>query len=634
MSDHLRVVEGRSCLNGWWDFQPLYEPPTGPVRVPEDGWETGRYLVPSWWTKPTDAVRRRGEKYYTSRPDLWRAPELAAGDWEFLYDAFGYPTEWSRTRSGWARRRLRLGALPPERRRYLCFEAVMPRATLLINGRVVGTHLHPTLPFEVDVTTDLREGENELAVLIEDYLRDERGRPRVPTGNWVPFGYSGIWQDVWLIERGAVFVGDVTIRASTRRRVLSVRWEVTNRTAERRRVELLADVRPWRRGTDPRRVEPLLAWPRVRLDVPAGGTVVHEATVPWPRRAAWWYPEAPALHWLVSSLTEQGRVWDVAAERFGFREIWIDGPHLRLNGHVWHLFSDWGHKLAPYYLTEAWIRKWFGMIRDANMNHTRLHTHPHPRLTLELADEEGILVTGETGLHGSGAGQAAESPDYWEAARDHIRRFVRRDKNHPCLILWSVGNEMRWNSADKRMILAELPALRKLFAELDPTRPAYHEGDSSLWNEREQLIVSRHYDKACCGLGWWDRTQPLHAARWRCITTAGRTIPCTWPATVPLPSFGPWTWQRRRMPPGSLKPAAPWVCAVSVRGTFRASRTCGWRSGMWRSGTRTGQRRASNRGGCLRTPASSPSGSAGALTRRTTVSASRLMPFGRLPCWI
>ncbi len=168
-------------------------------------------------------------------------------------------------------------------------------------------------------------------------------------------------------------------------------------------------------------------------------------------------------------------------------------------------------KRRPTIIPRVWIRQWFGMIRDANMNHSRLHTHPHPRAYLDLADEEGILITGETGIFGSGGSQAADSEEYWANARDHVRRFAKRDKNHPSIVLWSVENEMRWNRYETNLTMQELPKLKKLCNDLDPTRPAYHEGDSSLWNEKRQDIISRHYGKECSGTGWWDRAMPLHS---------------------------------------------------------------------------------------------------------------------------
>ena len=292
-----------------------------------------------------------------------------------------------------------------------------------------------------------------------------------------------------------------------------------------RMVTCAADVTPWRKGRAPFGTRAVLALGRRTLAVPpcSTATVVFEAR--WPR-AQWWAPEHPALYWLRTRLDAMGHECDLHAERFGFREVWLDGPHLMLNDHPIHLFSDWGHKVTPFHHTEAWIRQWFGMLRDAHMNHTRLHTHPHLPLTLDIADEEGILITGETGIHGSGANQAADTPAFWDHARDHIRRFVQCDKNHPSLILWSVENEMRWNRDTTTLAREELPKLRALFNELDPTRPAYHEGDSSLWNERTQPLISRHYNKECSGLGWWQRTQPLHSGEMALYHYAGPNNTC------------------------------------------------------------------------------------------------------------
>jgi hypothetical protein len=240
----------------------------------------------------------------------------------------------------------------------------------------------------------------------------------------------------------------------------------------------------------------------------------------WPD-AQWWDPAHPALYQLRMTLSENGRIHERVYERFGFREVWVDGPDIMLNDHPVHMFSDWGHKATPYYYTDGWIRQWFGMMRDGNLNHSRLHTHPHPTRILDIADEEGILITGEAGLHGSGGAQAADSDAYWQAAADHVRRFVHRDVNRPCVLMWSVENEMRWNRDETDRYQRELPRLKTLFNELDPTRPAYHEGDTSLWNERDVDIVSRHYGKECAGIGWWDRERPLHSGEMSVYHYAG-----------------------------------------------------------------------------------------------------------------
>ena len=498
-------IEKRICLNGWWDFQPVGDAVTA-TAVPAQGWCKAQYLVPSFWTKLPDGVRQKGEKYFAGRKDIFKTPGAVTADTEFLFDAFGYPVGWSLTRRAWVRRTVELAELFPGERWFLEFEAAEPKPTLFVNGRRICAHIHPTLPLVADVTEYLQVGANEIALFIDDYDRDENSRIKVPNGSWNVARHCGIWQDVHLVRRGDIRVENVIIRPSVRQQRLEIIWELANATGVERTVEVIPSVHAWDRSSRLAFPATALALSPFIVTVPANGRVTHSLQAPW-AEAKLWQPESPNLYVLKTAMAGQ----ETHSERFGFREVWIAGGDLMLNGYPLHLFSDWGHKPTPYCFTENWIRQWFGMIRDANMNHSRLHTHPHPQLIMDLADEEGILITGETGIHGSGAALAADSPEFWDAARDHIRRFVKRDKNHPCIVLWSVENEARWNPHTTRQLEETLPQLRKLFNELDPTRPAYHEGDSSLWNESEQDIISRHYYKACAGTGWWEKDRPLHS---------------------------------------------------------------------------------------------------------------------------
>jgi hypothetical protein len=159
----------RRYLNGRGDLHPG-------AGTPGDDWAAGAFIAPSWWTKPVDAGRP-GDRSVKAISD----EQLAAGQ-PYLFDTWRYPIAWARMRAAWLRRRI--DAQPrPGRRLHLCFEAVGPRATLLVNGREAGSHLHPALPFEVDATHLLRPGDNEIALRIEDFHRDHLNRPTVPTGN-------------------------------------------------------------------------------------------------------------------------------------------------------------------------------------------------------------------------------------------------------------------------------------------------------------------------------------------------------------------------------------------------------------------------------------------------------------------
>jgi hypothetical protein len=499
-----------TCLNGYWDFLPVFDAQPG-LTVPQSGWIADTYLVPSLWTRPLDAVRKKGERYYHQGKK-----EHFTDEHEFLYDSFEYPCSWSATHSAWVRRTFSVDTLKASSRYFLLFEGVLPKSRYFVNGAPVGDHDDPTLPLEIDITEQLHAGVNEIAVLIDKYDRNEGKRILVPGGNGFILDNAGIWQDVFLIERGDVYVEDVTIVTSVRKKSMTVRAIIHNSSDRPRATTLAMSVSDWRKGKSEHASKVVKRIPEQRCNLRPRQSKIVEITVPWPT-ARLWYPEQPHLYVLSAQVREQDNIVDSMSERFGFREVWVDGPKIILNDYPLHIFSDWGHKASHFHLTEEWIRKWFGMLRDANMNHSRLHAHPHPRLYLDLADEEGILITNETAIFGAGKNQASEDARYWENARRHVQAFVKRDKNHPSLILWSVENEMRWNEdvagdskgVESNLLRRELPKLRELFNQLDPTRVAYHDGDTTLWNEGEQVLLSRHYGKGCSGYSWWDRKQPL-----------------------------------------------------------------------------------------------------------------------------
>ncbi|MEX0325158.1 MAG: glycoside hydrolase family 2 protein [Puniceicoccaceae bacterium] len=506
----MKFRDTMQCLNGWWDYVPAGSADKE-GSVPNEGWAESRYLVPSIVDKSLAGVRKKGETYYTEHLTEDPSP-FCDGEHEFLFDNHEYPVEWLAANSGWARRTVRVAPLEPGKRRFLRLDAVAGRSEIWIDGQQVSINNDAFLPNEIDVTDYLTGGNHELAVLVRDYERlpEDTKKTLAPSGNMMTSHMRGIWQDVWLFERSDVHIVDTTIRTSVRKQTLTVISEIHNASTEERTVNLQLTVAEWARGDEPFGKTPVLELPIHTVAIAAGETRTIELTVPW-QEAKLWQPEAPNLYWLCSRLVEGETTRDQVAERFGFREVWIEGPDFILNGYPIHFFSDWGHKVNQLHHTEAWNRCWFAMMKRENMNHSRLHTHPHPELIMDLADEEGIFITGETGIHGSGGEQAADEAAFWEAAREHITRYIRRDKNHPSLLLWSVENEMRWNQDTSSKTKEELPKLYQLFRELDPTREAYHEGDSSLWNESEQAIMSRHYGKECGGYGWWDKQRPLHA---------------------------------------------------------------------------------------------------------------------------
>ena len=490
------------CLNGWWDFLPGNEN-SDTSLPPREGWIKKAYLVPSWFKQFSDICKKKSDKYYLDkRLDLSSIEDVDDSEIEYLFNTMDYPNEWNSLKSAWAKRLLSVEP-KPGKRYFIVAEGTSPSATLFINGKPAAKHRDPMLPMECDITQYLKNGDNEIAFLMEGYDLSPNGKRMWPSGNMATRENMGLWQNIYLVEKNEVYLEDVIIITSVREKTLTLKYTVKNDTGNNKEVTIVPNVTEYPSNT------PVFDLPAMKLIAAAGSFSEIECCVEW-ENPKLWDVSNPNLYWLKTQLRENDKKIDQMTERFGFREIWIDGYNIMLNGHIQRLYYDWGHKVTQFNYTEGWLKKWFWMIRDFNMNGSRLHTHPHPRLVLDLADEYGILITCESAIHGSGRAHATDHEKFWTNAENHIRNFVKRDKNHPSVILWSCENEMRYNMEDSDLTLINLPKLRGIIEDLDTSRPAYHDGDSSLWDEKEQTFISRHYYKTCSGLGWWDKSGPLH----------------------------------------------------------------------------------------------------------------------------
>ncbi len=468
-------------LNDWWDFQPVPHPDTTvpiiPDAVPAEGWQKAAYLVPGFFTDPA------------------------------------YHASWRESRSGWMRTRFTIDIVPEGMRAVLLIHAAIPQAHMFINGQHVAVQDDMFIGSEVDVTEALQTGTNELAVFLTEFpetphpLSETTMTIAVPWGCCISLEHAGIWQDVTLEWRPATCIDGVTIQTSVREGQLTARVRVCHHGDQPFRGVLSGAV------DDEGQV--ILSLPSAEIFLSPGE--MQEVTL----CAAWtdyrpWNPHDPYLYHLVLSLTGDAGVVDAQRTRFGFREIWIEGHRIMLNGRPQRWAGEWGHKAHSHWLRPEYVRQWYAQLKDLHMHYARMHTFPHPEYFLDIADEMGILVCQETAIHGS-VWRGNDGSGFWEAARAHVQHMVARDKNHPSLVLWSVENEMRWALSSVPSAKEELPHLRALFNDLDPTRPAYHDGDSGLWDEDAQAIISRHYGTNCHGWGWWDKRRPLHAGemgRW------------------------------------------------------------------------------------------------------------------------
>lgn len=326
----------------------------------------------------------------------------------------------------------------------LRFDGVESMYRVWLNGGEVGIGTGSRLAQEFDVTALVRPGENVLAVRVHQwsaasYLEDQDQW-------WLP----GIFRDVTLAARPVDGLGDVWLQTG---------WAAGNGWIE------------------PEIVAAQAAYP-VRLSIPELGvdtvwTQPGEVARVEVGAVDSWTAETPRLYDATVSSTGE-----TAELRVGFRSVEIRGDRFLVNGErvVFHgMNRHEAHPLRGRVFDEEHAREDLARMKRFNVNAIRTsHYPPHPRL-LDLADELGFWVILECDLETHGferagwVGNPSDDPAWRDAYLDRIERTVERDKNHPSIVMWSLGNESGTG--------ANLAAMSAWVHARDAGRPVHYEGD-------------------------------------------------------------------------------------------------------------------------------------------------------------
>ena len=320
----------------------------------------------------------------------------------------------------------------------LRFEGVESCFAVWLNGLRLGDAKGSRLPHEFDASDALVEGENTLAVRVHQY---SSGSYLEDQDYW---RVSGIFRSVSLVATPVDIVRDVFVHASYSSGIGT----------------LTVDVDP----------------PTARLNVPELGITDADPSVPWSGPVEPWSNETPRLYDACVSTPNE-----TVALRIGFRTVGIVGSQILLNG-VPVMFSgvnrhEW-HPETGRTLSWETIHDELCLMKRHNINAIRTsHYAPDPRM-LDLADELGFLVIDECDLETHGfqytdwEGLPTDDPRWEPALLDRIARMVERDKNHPCIVGWSLGNESHTGSG--------LAAMAAWVKGRDTSRFLHYEGDRAL----------------------------------------------------------------------------------------------------------------------------------------------------------
>ncbi len=327
---------------------------------------------------------------------------------------------------------------------FIHFEGVMGSFYLWVNGQKVGYSQGSKTPAEFLITNYLQSGTNQIALQVyrwsdSSYLEDQ--------DRW---RLSGIFRDVYLVSTPQVHIRDFFARSvfdkeykdarlvvdveienlgGSSARGLTVRGELVDSDGQTVPVagDLQADI------------QFVAAGERARLEI--------ETMVSEPRK---WSAEIPNLYKLLLYLdNDKGETIEILSHNFGFREVVIRNRQLLVNGQPILLKGVNRHEHDPYTgrtISRQSMIDEIKLLKKSNVNAVRTAHYPNDPLWYELTDKYGLYIVNEANIESHSTGfrldrSLANRPEWREAHLDRIRSVVHRDKNHPSVIIWSLGNE-------------------------------------------------------------------------------------------------------------------------------------------------------------------------------------------------
>jgi beta-galactosidase len=469
-------VRERSCFDADWRF--IKDDPAG------TGDELKYSRIKSWVMAAGDEfvkdgtpvprpTRELGTNVAYVQPDFndadWRKLTLPQ-DWgidgPFKQDYPGETAKLPWWGVGWYRKHFDIPASDSGRKIYLDIDGAMAYANVWLNGHYVGGWPYGYASWEMDLTPYIKVGgDNVVAIRLDNPPESSR---------WYPGG--GIYRNVWLVKTSPVHVGHwgtYVTTPSVNAAVAKVNIQVTldndgdspaNLSIQNEIYVLKAD------GDKGRKVDSITSSPS---SVPAHQSQAFETEMDI-KNPKLWTLENPRRYVVVTSIEEHGKCVDTYETPFGVRTIkfdadqgfFLNGQHVRLNGVCDH--ADLG-ALGTAVNVSA-LQRQVEILKEMGCNAIRTsHNPPAPEL-LDLCDRLGILVMDE-------------SFDCWEKGKRHNdyhvlfddwhekdwRAELRRDRNHPSIILWSIGNEVPdQDTSAGPQIAADLT---RIAHEEDPTRP-------------------------------------------------------------------------------------------------------------------------------------------------------------------
>lgn len=462
LADYANESPFYQCLNGPWKFNWVKSPDLRPVDFYKPDFDVSYWddiEVPSNWQ-----MKGYGKPIYiSSKYPFAKNPPYIMGN---------VPAGWTKSKLpnpvGSYRRDFDLPEYWNGQEIYLHFAGVQSAMYLWVNGKKVGYSQGSMTPAEFDITPFLVKGKNMLAV---EVYRWSDGSYMEDQDFW---RLSGIFRDVFLFAVPQMHIRNFFVQADLNEDFSSAKMK-TSLVFENKGYKGAVSVEGYllhdgeaNSGEKPVFVTQVKAFDAAKKTFETN----IEVAVDHP---ALWSAEIPNLYQVVFVLKNaSGETMEVMATPFGFRKIEIKNSQLWVNGKSVKLKGVNRHEFDPEngrYVTYESMRRDVELFKQFNINTVRTSHYPNHPDFYKLCDRYGIYIVDEANLetHGMGFGKESLGHDVrWQKAHvDRVMSMVQRDKNHPAVIIWSLGNEAGSG--------VNFEACKNEIRKVDMVRPVHYE---------------------------------------------------------------------------------------------------------------------------------------------------------------
>ena len=454
-------------LNGQWQFKFVEKPADVPSGFFNKNFDTASWdqlMVPSNWE-----MQGYGYPIYTNEKY----------DWHNLMDINPPNVPESYNPTGMYRKTLNIPKDWDGKEIILHIGAAKSNLKVWVNGQYVGYGEDGKLFQEFDITEHVQPGENLIALRV---MRWSDGSFLEDQDFW---RMSGITRESYLIAREIVQLEDFYVVPNLDDNYRDATLKVTTKLSvlpKRDKHSLKVELKDGQKL--------LASEERLASEWKKNDSLIFSVKNPLK-----WSAETPNLYNLVFTLKDKkGAVKEVIHQKVGFREVEIKNGQLLVNGQPVLLKGVNRHDTDPstgQIMSRERMEQDIKVLKEFNFNAVRTSHYPNDSYFYELADQYGLYVVDEANIESHGMGYdltrtLANDPSWETAHLERLSRMVERDKNHPSIIIWSMGNEAGNGYNFYRGY--------KLIKKMDPTRPVQHERAILPWQAKGQMKVEWNTD--------------------------------------------------------------------------------------------------------------------------------------------